>query len=396
MVVNGQSYTVAASEVVGPQTVVPLPDASSSSPRLPAPVVIGGVPVVVDGTSHAIISGQTYSIGSSAEPTTIVVNGQTISIGSNGVGFASTTLAGWEFRSTAIAGVSIGVGASAVVISGTTYNIGPTATPTTVVVNGQTLSIGSGGVGFASTTLQGSSFATTVVGGVTLGIEPSQVVISGTTYNIGPSATPTTIVVNGETISIGPSGAGFASTTLRGLTTTAVGGITLGVGASQVVISGTTYNIDPSATPTTIVVNGETISIGPSGIGFASTTLQGSGLTTTTAVGGITIGIGASQVVISGTTYDIGPSATPTTIVVNGETISIGPSGIGFASTTIPAAGATGTSTAQRTTASTLPSQTGAESSGPTALNGGSPPTGTVLGFFTPLLLAGVIALFLL
>jgi hypothetical protein len=215
VVVSGQSYTVGATAVVGPYTTVPLPAGGGSLGLSPSPIVVGGVPVFVDGTSQAIISGQTYSIGPSAKPTTIVVNGQTISLGSGGVGFASTTLMGSDYSRTEIGGVAVGLGASEVVISGTTYNIGPSATATTIVVNGQTISIGSGGIGFASTTLRGSGFTTTAVDGVTFGIGASQVVISGKTYNIGPSATPTTIVLNGETISIGPSGVGFASTTIR-------------------------------------------------------------------------------------------------------------------------------------------------------------------------------------
>jgi hypothetical protein len=279
VVVSGQSFTVGASEVVGQFTTVPLPAGGGSTGASPTPVIVGGVPVVIDGTSQAIISGQTYSIGPSAEATTIVVDGQTISVGPGGVGFASTTLTGSEFTSTAVAGVNVDIGASQVVISGTTYDIGPSATPTTVVVSGQTISIGSDGVGFASTTLAGSG-----------------------------------------------SGSGF----------------------------------------------------------------------TTTAVGEVTLSINPSQVVISGTTFDIGPSATPTTITVDGQTISIGPSGLGFASTTIPAAGATGATTARRTSANTRPSRTGGESSGPTALNGATSSTNTFFGTVTALLITGVVGLILL
>jgi hypothetical protein len=214
VVVNGESFTVAATEVAGRYTTVPFPLVGGFVRASPSTIVVAGVPVIMVGTSQAIISGQTYSIGPSANPTTIIVNGQTIRIGSAGVGFASTTLMGPAFSSTAVGGVNVGLGASQVVISGSTYNIGPSATPTTIVVNGQTISIGPGGVGFASTTIHGSSPTTTAVGGVTFAIGASQVVISGTTYNIGPSATPTTIVIDGQTISIGPNGLGFASTTI--------------------------------------------------------------------------------------------------------------------------------------------------------------------------------------
>jgi hypothetical protein len=332
VVVNGQSFTVAPTGVTGPFTTVPLPAGGGASPM---PLNVGGVPVLIVGTTQAIISGQTYTIGPSANPTTVVVNGQMLSIGSAGVGVISTGLAGSGFTKTAIAGVHIGVGKSEVVISGKTYNIGPSATATTIVVSGQTISIGSGGIGFASTTLQGSAFATT-----------------------------------------------------------AIGGVTFGIGSSQVVVSGTTYDIGPSAAPTTIVVNGQTISIGSGGVGFASTTLQGSSFATT-AVAGVTVGIGVSQVVISGTTYDIGPSASPTTIVVNGQTISIGPSGVGFASTTIPAAGATSTSNA-RTTASAIPSRTGTASSTSTSRSSASSLANNLLNLIIASLVAGITSLILL
>lgn len=219
VVVNGQSFTVAPSAVVGSFTTVPLPAAGSGfSGGSPTSVVVAGVPVVIDGTTQAVISGQTFAVGASAAPTTIVVNGQTISIGSGGVGFAATTLVSPGLSSTAIAGVSVGIGASRVVIQGTTFDIGPSAAPTTVVVNGQTISFGPSGAGFASTTLaptgSNGDFTTTTIDGITLSIGPSQVVISGTTYDTNPSATPTTITVDDQTISIGPNGVGFASTTI--------------------------------------------------------------------------------------------------------------------------------------------------------------------------------------
>jgi hypothetical protein len=45
------------------------------------------------------------------------------------------------------------------------------------------------------------------------------VVIGGTTFTFGPGATPTTDLVNGQTIVIGPSGVGFKMTTFTGIGT---------------------------------------------------------------------------------------------------------------------------------------------------------------------------------
>lgn len=119
------------------------------------------------------------------------------------------------------------------------------------------------------------------------------------------------------------------------------GGITFTeISSSLVVIGGGIFTIGPSATPTTDVFNSQTISIGPNGVGFGSTTVSyvppSTATTQVVTAGGITFTeIGPSIVVIGGSTFTIGPSATPTTDVFASQTISIGLNGVGFAGTTI-------------------------------------------------------------
>ena len=52
------------------------------------------------------------------------------------------------------------------------------------------------------------------VDGLTFTVEPTDVIIGGSTYPIGIGAVPTTIVIGNETISIGPGGVGLPSTTI--------------------------------------------------------------------------------------------------------------------------------------------------------------------------------------
>jgi len=121
-----------------------------------------------------------------------------------------------------VAGVTFSVGSTQAVISGTTYSIGPGAKPTTIAVGGKTISIGQNGVGFASTTVAPAAVARTTAGtysvvtadGLTISVDNTEAIISGTTYQIAPGAPTKTTVINGHTISIGPGGLGLGTTTV--------------------------------------------------------------------------------------------------------------------------------------------------------------------------------------
>ena len=248
------------------------------------------------GSTEVVISSQTFDIGPAATPTSVTAGSRVFSVGPDGVSFETIS------------------------------------------------AIGSPGSG-------SSSPITTTVAGVPVEIDGSEAVVSGTTFDIGPAANPTSIVAEagGQTISIGPEGAGLVTTSvleaaaLSPLTTT-IDGVPIRISGSQAVVEGTTFNIGPSARPVTLTADdGDIISIGPDGIDFDGTTLAAAspGATAAATAGGVTVSVGATEAVISGTTFDIGPSATSTTVVIDGETISIGPDGLGLASTTIPPATAT-------------------------------------------------------
>ncbi|KAI9761434.1 MAG: hypothetical protein M1840_001947 [Geoglossum simile] len=311
---------------------------------LPATVTPGGIALSV-GSSIAVIRGTTFDIGPGATPTVQVVDGQTVSIGSGGVKLAGTAVVPQPLQ-----------GLSLAVIDGTTFTVGPGVTPTVKVIDAQTISIGPAGIGLVSAspspvTQMGpeAPFTVATAGGVTFSGASPIAIIDGTTFTTGPGATPTTKVIGSQTISIGPGGIGFATTTIppQGgvFSTVTAGGLTFFEGSSNAIIDGTTFSIGPGATQTTKVIGEETISLGPSGIGFATTTIPPvGGLFSTITAGEITFLQGSSIAIIDGTTFAIGPGAKATGKVINGQTLSIGPDGIGLATTIVRPLGSSTTS----------------------------------------------------
>ncbi|KIV93875.1 hypothetical protein PV10_05054 [Exophiala mesophila] len=197
-------------------------------------------------------------------------------------------------RTTVVGGVPVVVLPSSVVIGGSRVAIPPEST-TSVVVNGVTYGVGPSEVVAPSATITLASIhpdhdprvirpqsSTTVVttGQWTLTVASSVAVISGTTYRIGPGAHATSVDVGGSTVSIGPGGIGLPQET--GATTGpgagrymiyTVDGHTYSVGRSEAIIGSTTYRVDSGAPQTTTVIGGQTVSLGPGGVGLASTTL---------------------------------------------------------------------------------------------------------------------------
>ncbi|TVY53260.1 hypothetical protein LCER1_G005756 [Lachnellula cervina] len=291
---GGQVFTVNPSQVIGGGKTLNIPAtntggtlASNPAPSSAASSTIYGVPVQLSPSS-AIVNGKTYSIGAGAPETAVVANKQTISIGPGGVGFASTTVAPPPAPATNFVimnpTVFSAIGSSVAVIKGTSFTYGPGIAAETDVLDGETITIGPNGIFYDSTTLGGTAHATGTQLGVAGGVSITEVgstlaVISSMTFTVGPGAIPSTTAINGHTIIVGSSGLGVDGTTIScpfNPTTqaTTAGGITFSeIGSSIVVIGGTTFTVGPGAKPTTETYNGQTISIGPSGLGFATTTV---------------------------------------------------------------------------------------------------------------------------
>ncbi|KAI0457498.1 hypothetical protein F5B21DRAFT_463441 [Xylaria acuta] len=195
---------------------------------------------------------------------------------------------------TTIGGVGVSVqGSSVVVLDKTSFTIGPK--PSTVVIRDQIITIGPGAIVFPSQTLgiPAAQDTTQVVFGAELitAIGSDKVVIEGRTITYGPGSSTITEIIDGDTILIGPSGIVAHGETYGGSKAAStdtqfavVGGVTISqIGSTVVVIQGVTHTLDPlmSGQTKTTVIGGETITIGPGGVGIESWTLDSSHASTT-------------------------------------------------------------------------------------------------------------------
>jgi hypothetical protein len=164
VVSGGQTLVTSGSTTVplfAPGGNGPTPIAAGNIPAKPTSFIVNGVLVSI-GDSSIVIGGQSIP-----GPTTVVVNnnGQTFTLSSGNIIGPSTTItifgSGSQAGSltvTTTGDITLSLGTSIAVISGKAYTIDPSAIPTTTVVNGQTSSIGSGGVGLATKTIPPSLF----------------------------------------------------------------------------------------------------------------------------------------------------------------------------------------------------------------------------------------------
>lgn len=210
------TFQGAASATVTLVAGVPVQIGSSS-------VYIGGSNVVLPtGTSTALvtIAGQTFTV----RPSAVVVGGSTLSITrSESTSYSDEKIQVATLAASTITNgrITVTVEPSAAILSGTTISIGLGARSTTVVVAGTTLTFNSNGVIFPSTTYAPAittapAYVVTTLGHITISIDSSEAIISGTTFRIGPGAlnSATTTTIDGTTITFGPSGIVLPSTTL--------------------------------------------------------------------------------------------------------------------------------------------------------------------------------------
>ena len=320
-----------------PVSVVPAARQDNHLPTL----IVDGSAVLVNEASRILFSDQTLTggdtpvtepgkaslpYGHDGSPTDAVVGTRAESwhIGSlimDGFGDQSPT------SMITINGITISEGANAVVISGTSYSLGHGVSPSSIVIGSQTLILGPDGVKAPDAP------STITSNGLKYTVDASRAIISGTTYSLGHGASKTSVVIGFQTLLIGPSRVQIEST--ASLVT--FDGLILSVDASQAVISGTTYALDKADSSSTLVIGGKTYILGPNGIS-AEPTLS------PITINGLTFSMDASEAVISGTTFDVGPDASPTIVTLGNQTASAGPGGIAFPSTTLVPPNPTGTS----------------------------------------------------
>jgi len=341
--IDGETFSINPSQVVasGITLNIPPPASVGAAPSLNSPVS-----VYIDiKSNNVVIGGHTFTAGS--PPTSTVINGQSIAVNAGqqqAPGAAITTPPSTSPtmapKLVTVANVPLVIQSANVVIGGQTFP--PVSLTTSVVIDGQTFTINPSQVIASGTTIDIPSavptnpLSTVTAGGLTFSVGSTAAIISGTTYEIGGAVSPMTKVIGGQTISFGPGGVGFASTTVpvAALSQVTAGGLIFAVGSMEAIISGTTYAIGNGASATTTVIGGQTVSFGPDGVGLASTTVAVPTMSRATA-GDLTFSMGPMAAVISGTTYAIGNGASATTAVIGGQTVSFGSNGVGLASTTV-------------------------------------------------------------
>ena len=209
---------------------------------------------------------------------------------------------------------------------------------------------GSGGSGGSSGGGSGSGAISPApvdanINGVWLVAAPTAVIVGSHLFQ-PPAAgnQPITINESGQVFTIGASQIIGSGTTIAipvpGTTPMTLGAVSFSIGASQAVFGDKTYAIGPGAQGTTTVINGQTISIGPSGVSFATSTVAPQGQITSPPLSAVTAGgvvfyVDASRAIIDGTTYRIGPGASRTVTVIHGMTVTFGASGISYGTTTL-------------------------------------------------------------
>ena len=359
VVYKGQTLTIQPSQIVGPSTTIPVANPNRGPITAPPSAITAAGLAFSLGPGAAIIGSSTFSFLPGQTPTTIVYQGTTISIGPSGIAFAGTTIPiptpPPSLSTVNVGGLAIAVGPSQAVIGGRTFSVGPNIPSTKTVVDGKTISIGPQGIGLVGTTIPlpspgDATLSTYTANGLTFTVGASKAIIDGRTFSIGPNVAATTVVIDGKTISIGPRGVGLAGTTIplpnpaaASFQTVTAGGLTFVVNPTEAIISGRTFAIGSGIAPVTTVIDGQRISIGPSGVGLATTTValppSASGYTVLTE-GDLTFTVGPSQAIIGSKTFNIVPGAAPITTTINGQVVTIGPKGIAFAGTTaaIPSA----------------------------------------------------------
>ena len=343
---NGHILTIKPSKVIGPSTTIAL-TAQDDSAASPTAITTGGLTFSI-GPSAAVVGSSTYSFIPGKDPATIETHGEVVLVGSNGVQFKNIHIPiptmTPSYSAITQGDLTFSIAPSKVVVGGHTNIIHSDMTPITTIVDGHTVSIGLKGVGLAGTTIPlpapKPSFSIATRGDITFSVAPSEVVVKDKTYSVASNKAPVTTAIDGQRLTIGPKGIHIEGTTvnlpaIKTLMRVTAAGVALLVGATDAVISGTTYAIGSGAPFQTVVLGSQTIGIGSAGIEFQSTTIAPEQTPVAVTAGGLTFSIESSKAVVNGTTYAIGSGAAARTIVKGSTTIRLGTDGVELPSTTI-------------------------------------------------------------
>ena len=250
---------------------------------------------------------------------------------------------------------SITASSDQVIIDGSTFsNLGPSETRTVSANDGlftikPTAVIGDGQTIFKpdakTTKFLVVDPTSTQMDGVSVTVSGASATIDGTSFEI--PAKGTQVTAGGRAVSIGPDAVVIGGSTLgfdaapAGPTNhIVVGGDLLTViGPSIAVIHSTTFTYGVGIPRTKETIDGDVVTIGPSGVTVDGTTMGGASAKATDftfhVVGGLTLTErGASILIVDRSTFTVGPRAAHITTVIDGQTLTLGPKGVQVASLT--------------------------------------------------------------
>ena len=389
--VRGQTYSWDASHLVAAGTTVVFPSVDSSVPRVTA-----GGQVFSVFASHLKASGRSIFLPSTAKASPFVLKGQTFSVNPSQIIAPNTSITlppANKVTPFVYIDHSLSVDASHFMARSTTIAL--TSGSGIVTYNAQVLTIKPSKIIGPSTTIalsapddSGVSPTAVTTEGLTFSIGPSAAVVGDSTYSFVPGKSPAIISTHGEAVLVGSNGVQFGRvhvpvpTSTPSFSAITQGDLTFSVAPSEVVIGGQTEPIHSAMTPITTVVDGHTISIGPKGVGLASTTILLPTPKPSYSIatkGDLTFSVAHSEVVVKGETYELASNKAPATTTIDGQTITIGFRGIQIEGTTVnlPAI-----QTAMRVTAGGLTFSVGATDaviSGTTYSIGNGAPLQTVI-----------------
>lgn len=346
VVYNGETYSWDASHLVGAGVTVAFPSVDS------VPRVTAGGQVFSVFPSQLKASGRDIPLPNSPEPSPFVYKGQTFSVNPSQIIAPDTSITlppANKVTPFVYIDHSLSVDVSQFMARSTTIPLSSGAG--TVTYNGQVLTVKPSEIIGPSTTIalsapDDSAVSPTALttGGLTFSIGPSAAVIGSSTYSFVPGKAAATIMTHGEAVLVGSNGVQFGNvhvpipTITPSFSTITQGDLTFSVAPSEVVVDGHTDEIHSDMTPITTVFDGHTISIGPKGVGLASTTIP---LPTPkpsfsmATQGDLTFSVAPSKVVVQGKTYSIASKKAPITTAIDGQTMIIGPEGIHIEGTTV-------------------------------------------------------------
>ena len=347
VVYNGHTYSWDASHLAGAGAAVVSPSVHSSAPRVTA-----GGQIFSVFPSQLKASGRNIPLPNTAGASPFVYKGQTFSVNPSQLiapGTSITLPPTNKITPFVYIDHSLSVDVSQFMARSTTIPF--SSGSGTITYNGQVLTIKPSEIIGPSTTIalwapHDSAAAPTAIttGGLTFSIGPAAAVVGSSTYSFVPGKAPATIMTHNEAVLVGSNGVQFGNvhvsipTIAPSISMITQGDLTFSVAPSEVVVAGRTDYIRSDMTPITTVVNGHTISIGPKGVGFASTTIT---LPTPkprysiATEGDLTLSVAPSEVVVKGKTYSIAPNKAPITTHIDGQIMTIGPKGIHLEGTTV-------------------------------------------------------------